>query len=532
MNNTDIIPLIVGFNAGGMDHRAYIVPMNNSLHKELRPDTHYAEDALPIEGGYGVNSEMPFVHSLMTGPEIKMTYIDGFGTDQVKRGHDLAQRQMEYGFDRQAPKIDSNSVFTRYLNALRASGAYQGNLEAISTRDGHTRMLEGSKSSALSVNGPSKLNGTFPRGFHLLKKLLAPIEEPLHDMANLMMEETSDAPDDRQNNGAIVAYWAADKGIPVIVDSPHRTAGNDIHSGIIPAISTNWRKHEGEPAGNARAFDDWVKDYFDTFGYEPTDPQYKPFVSVVFSEFGRTESENGSNGSDHGLTGSCFIITNVPGLLKHRVIGDADYLSKDNLVSDALPVKVDYNATMATVLAQVSPLKFEDTAKFFSSTRRLRPVELFVDQEEPGDMEPPEEPIVVDPDAYLLEPGLVTTVDVEKSVTSSDLVFSPVMVNNERLPFGGIVDIEALLPDGTWDSYSFEVTESNDTYTLVANNYYLEVKLSSSDDMYASVEMENIVYTDDVVDDDPDTPEEDLSDTEKLISVEALARGMLKILQD
>jgi uncharacterized protein (DUF1501 family) len=364
--------LVVVFQRGGMDGLNVVIPFKDRAYYTLRPSIAVAEPAageeraIDLDGYFGLHPALAPLKNIYDKGHLAI--VHAAGSPDNTRSHFDAQDYMEIG----TPGIKStpDGWLNRYLSEKRLSDSpFRG--VAVSPQT--PRMLTGT-APTLSLSSIEEFRLRNQSMGAKLQKLYSQSTDPLFRqggnslfacMAQLRAIESKVPPSSatypvgKFGNGLkqIARLIKADVGLEVAFTE---IEGWDTHvnEGGATGILANRLKEFG--AGLA-AFHQDLGDRLDDI------------VIVTMSEFGRTASENGNRGTDHGHANVMFVIGgHVRG---GKVYGRWPGLAQEVLYEGRdLDLTTDYRTVCSEVLAR--HLAQRDTARIFPGFRPAAPLGL------------------------------------------------------------------------------------------------------------------------------------------------------------
>jgi uncharacterized protein (DUF1501 family) len=342
--------LVVVFQRGAVDGLNMVVPFADRAYYDLRPTLRIPEPssrnsdaaAIDLDGFFGLHPAMrPLAPFFEDG---KLAVVHAAGLPDPTRSHFDAQDYMESA----TPGVRStrDGWMNRYLQTLSAAATTP--LQGIAIGDAPPRILSG-RASTFSVASLSdaRLLGPMP----LYRSLLT---DDVDDAVSRAATELFDTLDFLEARGVGTAISTADYPAGQFAGAM-RDLAQAIRAdvGIQTAFVDigNWDHHvnegavEGQLANRLREFSSGIAAFAADLGNRLED-----VVIVTMSEFGRTASENGNGGTDHGHGNAMLVLGGqVNG---GRVYGDWPGLDADALYEGRdLGVTTDFRDVLAEVLA-------------------------------------------------------------------------------------------------------------------------------------------------------------------------------------
>ena len=345
---------------GGNDGLNTVIPFKDPVYFSSRPEISYkAETMLPLDAELALNPSMGGIKSLWD--QKKVAIIRGVGYPKPDRSHFSSMAKWQTA----SPEKHINSGWLgRWLDSQP-----EDPMLAISLGSVLPPMLAGNKisGSALPLGGLVIPKGTFAGQCIQLSKT-ARADSPLMaaaatSMRNLFSVSTSIQP-------------VLKSPAPVAVDLPTVNGGNaggdsnlsqqlDVVAKLIAAGSPTklWSvslggfdTHANEANAQASLLGT-VSDSLSRFmGQLKATTRSNDVTIMVYSEFGRRVTGNGSDGTDHGTAGPMFMVGNA---VKGGFYGEQPSLK--NLYKGDLAVTTDFRDVYATVIEKVLNSPVEPT---------------------------------------------------------------------------------------------------------------------------------------------------------------------------
>ena len=342
---TPILVLVTLY--GGNDGLNTVIPYQDSLYYQSRPDIAYSEaTVLPIGEGLGLNPSMTGIKSLWDKSQVAI--FRGVGYPQPDPSHFSSMAIWQTG----SPTSHlSTGWIGRWLDSqLRdpmlaiSLGSVLPPLMAGKTNSGSALPLGGivvpsgnialdCKSVSAAARSDSKLLATAAtsmRDLFDLSAIISPIlKAPGPVATDLPVDVTNSSNSELAQQLEVVAKLIA-AGSPTRIWSVS-LGGFDTHSNEKNTQATLL----GNVSGSITRFLSQMK----------STNRGKDVVVMAYSEFGRRVKANASQGTDHGTSGPVFIIGEK---VKGGFYGDQPNLK--NLTSDDLAVTSDFRDIYASVL--------------------------------------------------------------------------------------------------------------------------------------------------------------------------------------
>jgi len=349
---------------GALDGLSAVPPYGDSDYARLReqlaigaPGT--ADGALALDGHFGLNPGLPFVHESYGAGEALI--VHAVATPYRERSHFDGQDVLESGVPR--PHASQTGWLNRAVAALPAGNAHGAQAGV-----------------ALGQNVPLVLRGPAPIASWSPAKLPEIDDDTLQRIAD---RYASDAVlSQRLGDALSTDRIAAESADPAMAAAPAaggagryletvRTAAGFLKREDGPAVAvfdtTGWDTHFNEGGGQGQlaqrltALDTALRALKDSLG-----STWSRTAVLIATEFGRTAAANGTRGTDHGTAAAAFLLGGAvhggrvlcdwPGLSAHDLYQDRDLRATTDLRSVIKAVLRDHLQISARTLdAQVFP---------------------------------------------------------------------------------------------------------------------------------------------------------------------------------
>ena len=386
--------LVVIYLRGGADFMNMVVPFGEPEYASRRPTLAMNLDAglVKLDKTFALHPSMSALHPLWSAG--KLAPIVCAGSDHPTRSHFDAQDWMEFA----APgdRAMRQGWLNRYLSFTEASGTQASEFRALGMQELLPRSLRGDF-PVLAV--PRSLTN---------KKSSRTLDafERFYGEGDASMEGGSQMAGLRENDPAGVVesgritIHTLRRLQEIIAASEKRSKGQTVSGSSYPesrfadrlkkialvlkageglevaGVDYNgWDDHsqqgslDGKMATRLRDFSSSLSAFCQDLG-----PTLDHTTILVMTEFGRTVSENGNNGTDHGHGGAMLVIGG--GVRGGKIHGDWRGLKDDALYQGRdLAVTTDFRDVFQTVLEH--GLGFEPPKNFFPGYKAVRVKGLF-----------------------------------------------------------------------------------------------------------------------------------------------------------
>ena len=379
--------VIVLYMRGGMDALNTVVPYTDGRYYDMRPTIavkppNEENGCIDLDGTFGLNPGLTGFKNLWD--KGMLAPIVNCGVPSPSRSHFAMQDYMEYG------TIGDKSVrggwLNRFLMATSPNGP-EGEFRALSLQSRLPRSLRG-KYPALAV-APSRQMGNGDKDSDVLELFDNLYKAPPSMDKPGMTTERPDEDDLTQNGratidtlrkleeilstkpaGKEVRYPATAGGLGRQLQMAARVLKSGQGVEVIAMDWNGWDHHINEGGGGET---DTIRTRLNTLGtaidtfYEDIQYMKNMVTTVVMTEFGRTNRENGNFGTDHGHGGAMFVIGgSVKG---KKVYGDWAGLAPGKTYQDRdLLVTTDYRTVFEEIL--YDHLKLHPSKQLFPKYKR------------------------------------------------------------------------------------------------------------------------------------------------------------------
>lgn len=386
--------LVVIFLRGGADHMNVIVPYGDPDYQAHRPTLAMDLDSglIKLDKTFGLHPAMASLQSLWAAG--KLAPIVCAGSPHTTRSHFDAQDWMEFA----APgnRTVRQGWLNRYLATTEKKGDNVSEFRALAMQELLPRSLRGNYPvlavpSSLTKKKSSRTLDAFERfygeGGDKLEGGEMMSGEREDDAAGVVKSGRITIETLRRLQGIIAASEKKNKNATVSGSSyPEGRFGQRLKQialvlkageGLeVAGIDYGgWDDHaqeggsEGKMADRLRDLSGGISAFCQDLG-----PALDRTTVLVMTEFGRTVSENGNSGTDHGHGGAMFVIGG--GVKGGQVHGDWRGLKAENLYQGRdLAVTTDFRDVFNAVLE--NSLGFEPPSGFFPDYKPSRLKKLF-----------------------------------------------------------------------------------------------------------------------------------------------------------
>jgi uncharacterized protein (DUF1501 family) len=352
--------LLVVFLRGGYDCLNAVVPHASTDYYEARPGIAIAKtpELLQLDADWALHPALAATLGPLWSAR-QLAFVPFAGTDDTSRSHFETQDSIELGQPVDHP--DARSGFLARLAAVLAGR------KAIAFTDSLPVSYRGAEDvpniSLKSVGKPAfdERQAQILADMYAQHPLHAQVREGLdlrQQVSVAMAEEMQQA-----DRGAITA-----KGFELEAQRIGRLLRQDYAIGFVDV--GGWDTHVNENAALATNLDSLGRGMVSMA--RELGSEWPNTTVVVVSEFGRTFSENGNKGTDHGH-GSTYWIAggSIDG---GRIIGRQQTVARGNLFQQRdLPVLNDYRALLATVMRGMWGLSAAQLEQVFPGPLEARP---------------------------------------------------------------------------------------------------------------------------------------------------------------
>lgn len=363
--------LVCIFQRGAMDGLMAVTPFTDSYLQKARPNLFMTaaktatRPLIDLDGRFGLHPAMQSFESLFR--EKRLAIVHGVGSPNNTRSHFDAQDYMESGTP--FNKGTESGWLNRAVGLLGHEAVSP--FQAVSLTSSLPRSFYGDNASvaisnledfAIRMRGNPMASNTAARSFEELydntsSNLLNKTGKESFEAVKIL--KSADVKNYSPSNGAVYPVSPLGNSLKQIAQLIKMDVGLEIGF----AECGGWDTHFNQGAENG-TFARNVNDLSSAITAFWTDmAQYQDDVEVMtMTEFGRTVSQNGSNGTDHGRGSCMFILGNdVKGGM---VYGNVPELAIENLEDRRdLPVTTDFRAVFNEVAT--AHLKLKDNSKLF-----------------------------------------------------------------------------------------------------------------------------------------------------------------------
>ncbi|MGB3787939.1 MAG: DUF1501 domain-containing protein, partial [Phormidesmis sp.] len=348
-SSTSLPRLVVIFLRGGVDGLNVVVPFQDPNYYEARPTVAIArpgekDGVLDLDGQFGLHPSLaPLMPQWQAG---NMAFVHAAGLPVPSRSHFQSQDYMETGTP------GENSTATGWLNRLLAFLPNSTPTTALNVSSGGTLPLifAGSEtvanlkltnggSPSLAIDRP-KLQTAFDQMYSGDERL-SRVYQSGRTARDVLLREVNNE------------NMAASRGAPIPTQFSRNTSRlaqlmkSDANIQVAFMELGGWDSHVNQEGILAR--------YLPMVGgglvqlAQELGPIYQDTAVVVMSEFGRTVSENGSRGTDHGHGSAMWLMGG--GLRGKQVYGQWPELELADLYEQRdLAVTTDYRDVLISIL--------------------------------------------------------------------------------------------------------------------------------------------------------------------------------------
>lgn len=363
--------LVCIFQRGAMDGLMAVTPFTDSYLQKARPNLFMtaakssARPLIDLDGKFGLHPAMQSFESLFR--EKRLAIVHGVGSPNNTRSHFDAQDYMESGTP--FNKGTESGWLNRAVGLLGHEAASP--FQAVSLTSSLPRSFYGDNATvaisnlqdfAIRMRGNPMASNTAARSFEELydntsSGLLNKTGKESFEAVKIL--KSADVKNYSPANGAVYPASPLGNSLKQIAQLIKMDVGLEIGF----AECGGWDTHYNQGTENG-TFSRNVNDLSSAITAFWTDMgQYQDDVEVMtMTEFGRTVSQNGSNGTDHGRGSCMFILGNdVKGGM---VYGKVPELAIENLEDRRdLPVTTDFRAVFNEVAT--SHLKLRNNSQLF-----------------------------------------------------------------------------------------------------------------------------------------------------------------------
>jgi len=353
--NGDIMVYI--FLRGGMDGMSLVVPYGDPDYYNLRPTLSLpppgsgtSGDAIDLDGYFGLS---PIAAKLLTPyNDGALAFIPAAGSTNDTRSHFDAMKYMEFGNPDQNTLSDRSGYLGRYMAAKGGAA----NLRGMSVEYTLPYALYESPGT---IPVPDPANFPFPGNANTLDLRRSKIEnmygatsDPLKTagesgLATIDLLDTIDFENYQTSNGAEYGESFIGQRLRKVAAMVKASVGVETYS-----LDVNgWDTHDtqGNLSGTYADLMGGLSEALEAF-YLDMQSYLDGITLCVITEFGRTASENGSSGTDHGRASTTMVMGgNVQG---GQIHGTWPTLAPPQLDLGDLAVTTDYRDVMWEILSK------------------------------------------------------------------------------------------------------------------------------------------------------------------------------------
>lgn len=359
------------FQRGAMDGLMAVTPFNDTYLQKARPSLFMSasksatKPLIDLDGRFGLHPSMSVFENLFK--EKRLAIVHGVGSPNTTRSHFDAQDYMESGTP--FNKGTASGWLNRAVGLLGHEGATP--FQAVSLTSSLPRSFYGDNATvaisnladfSIQMRGNNMAANTAAKSFEELydktsSSLLSKTGKESFEAMKIL--KTAGVKNYRPANGAVYPVSPLGNSLRQIAQLIKMDVGTEIAFAECGGWDTHFNQgtDTGTFARNVADLSNSIAAFWTDLGQLQDDVEV-----MTMTEFGRTVSQNGSNGTDHGR-GSCMFIlgNNVSG---GKVYGKVPELSIENLEDRRdVPVTTDFRAVFEEVAT--AHLKINDTEKLF-----------------------------------------------------------------------------------------------------------------------------------------------------------------------
>lgn len=371
--------LVCIFQRGAMDGLMAVTPFTDTYLQKARPNLFLtaarsaARPLIDLDGRFGLHPSMQPFESLFR--EKRLAIVHGVGSPNNTRSHFDAQDYMESGTP--FNKGTESGWLNRAVGLLGHDAASP--FQAVSLTSSLPRSFYGDNATvaisnledfAIRMRGNPMASNTAARSFEELydntsSTLLNKTGKESFEAVKIL--KSADVKNYTPANGAVYPASPLGNSLRQIAQLIKMDVGLEIGFAECGGWDTHYNQgtENGTFARNVNDLSSAITAFWTDMGL------YQDDVEVMtMTEFGRTVSQNGSNGTDHGRASCMFILGNdVKGGM---VYGKVPELAVENLEDRRdLPVTTDFRAVFDEVAT--AHLKLRDNNKLFPDWKGARP---------------------------------------------------------------------------------------------------------------------------------------------------------------
>lgn len=301
--------LVPVFLRGGLDGMSLIVPYNDPRYYEVRKSTMVPKPgqnngAIDLDGFFGIN---PRAKSLITLFENKcLTVLNGVGHSKNTRSHFTEQDIWETC--NLKDYIRSDGVFNKYLSksqnksSLLRGVSFGENLPRIMRGSAQTFSLRSIDDLFLGESSKTNTASALETAYGIKNEQNPLIHKAGTDML-AGLKEIRQALGNEPESKTTYPNTTLGKQFK----DAARLIKSKLGLEIIQIDVPGWDTHQNQGSVNG-TFGNKIQDVADSLlaFYQDLENKMDNVLVIIFSEFGRTVVENGTNGTDHGW-GNCML---------------------------------------------------------------------------------------------------------------------------------------------------------------------------------------------------------------------------------
>lgn len=368
--------LVCIFQRGAMDGLMAVTPFTDTYLQKARPNLFMtaakssARPLIDLDGRFGLHPAMQSFENLFK--EKRLAIVHGVGSPNNTRSHFDAQDYMESGTP--FNKGTESGWLNRAVGLLGHEAASP--FQAVSLTSSLPRSFYGDNASVaisnlqdftIRMRGNPMASNTAAKSFEELydntsSNLLNKTGKESFEAVKIL--KSADVKNYSPANGAMYPNSPLGNSLKQIAQLIKMDVGLEVGFAECGGWDTHFNQgtENGTFARNVNDLSSAITAFWTDMG------QYQDDVEVMtMTEFGRTVSQNGSNGTDHGRGSCMFILGNdVKG---GAVYGKVPELAIENLEDRRdLPVTTDFRAVFNEVAT--AHLKIKDSSKLFPDWKK------------------------------------------------------------------------------------------------------------------------------------------------------------------